>query len=162
MNITTLEVQELHRLTELYNYNDIDEMITEATDEIQNNIIDIFVLSNGAELIGELHVRYQSDDDNFAIRGRRAYLFAFRVHKKYQGKGYGKYLIKEVIGMLKEKGYSEFTIGIEDDNLIAHHIYHSLGFNKLLLRKKEEYQGDSYEYNLYLMGQSTSSLQRTQ
>lgn len=158
MNVTTLDVQELHRLTELYNYNDFDEMISKCTDEIQNNIIDIFVLSNDAELIGELHARYQSDDDNFAVRGRRAYLFAFRVHKNYQGKGYGKYLIKEVIEILKEKGYSEFTIGIEDDNLIAHHIYHSLGFDKLLLRKKEEYQGDSYEYNLYLMEQSSSGL----
>lgn len=158
MNVTTLDVQELHRLTELYNYNDIDEMITKCTDEIQKNIIDIFVLSNDSKLIGELHAKYQSDDDNFAVRGRRAYLFAFRVHKNYQGKGYGKYLIKEVIEILKEKGYSEFTIGIEDDNLIAHHIYHSLGFNELLLRKKEEYQGDFYEYNLYLMKQSDPNL----
>ncbi|MCM1540888.1 MAG: GNAT family N-acetyltransferase [Blautia sp.] len=158
MNVTTLDVQELHRLTELYNYNDIDEMITKCTDEIQNNIIDIFALSNDSKLIGELHTRYQSDDNNFAVRGTRAYLFAFRIHQNYQGKGYGKYLIKEVIEILKEKGYSEFTIGIEDDNFIAHHIYHSLGFNELLLRKKEEYQGDFYEYNLYLMKQATSSL----
>ena len=129
-------------------------MITQCTYEIQNNIIDIFVLSNGSGLIGELHTRYHSDDDNFAVRGRRAYLFAFRVHKDYQGKGYGKYLIKEVIEILKRKGYSEFTIGVEDDNLKAYHIYHSLGFDELLLRKKEEYQGDSYEYNLYLMRQS--------
>lgn len=158
MNVTTLDVPELHRLTELYNYNDIDKMITKCTDEIQKNIIDIFVLLNDSKLIGELHAKYQSDDDNFAVRGRRVYLFALRVHKNYQGKGYSKYLIKEVIEILKEKGYSEFTIGIEDNNLIAHHIYHSLGFNELLLRKKEEYQGDFYEYNLYLMKQSDSNL----
>ena len=30
------------------------------------------------------------------------------------------------------------------------HIYQALGFNELLLRKQEEYQGDVYEYNLYL------------
>lgn len=151
MVVTTLAASELHRLTELYNYNDVDEMIAQCTYEIQNNIIDIFVLADGSQLIGELHAMYQSDDDNFAVRGRRVYLFAFRIHKNYQGKGYGKYLIKEVITILKGKGYSEFTIGIEDDNLKAHHIYHSLGFNEILLRKKEEYQGDSYEYNLYLM-----------
>ncbi|MCM1049316.1 MAG: GNAT family N-acetyltransferase [Clostridiales bacterium] len=151
MIVTTLSVQELHRLTELYNYNNVDEMIEQCTHEIQNNIIDIFVLLNDSELIGELHVKYQSDDDNFAVRGRRAYLFAFRIHKNYQGKGYGKYLIKEVINILRKKGYSEFTVGVEDDNLKARHIYHSLGFDELLLRKKEEYQGDSYEYGLYLM-----------
>ena len=153
MTVTTLAVQDLHLLTELYRYNDVDEMITRCTYEIQNNIIDIFVLSNGSELIGEIHARYQSDDNNFAVRGRRAYLFAFRVHKNYQGKGYGKYLIKEVMEILKGKGYSEFTIGVEDDNWKAHHIYRSLGFDELLLRKKEEYQGDSYEYSLYLMRQ---------
>lgn len=151
MTVTTLEVQELHRLTELYNYNNVDEMIAKCTYEIQNNIIDIFVLSDDSELIGELHTRYQSDDDNFAVQGRRAYLFAFRIHKNYQGKGYGKYLIKKVIKILKGRGYSEFTIGVEDGNLKAQHIYHSLGFDELLLRKKEEYQGDSYEYSLYLM-----------
>ncbi|MCM1299231.1 MAG: GNAT family N-acetyltransferase [Firmicutes bacterium] len=151
MTVTALAVQELHRLTELYDYNDVDEMIAQCTYEIQNNITDIFVLSDGLELIGELHARYRSDDDNFAVQGRRAYLFAFRIHKNYQGKGYGKYLIRKVIEILKERGYSEFTVGVEDDNLKAQHIYRSLGFDERLLRKKEEYQGDSYEYSLYLM-----------
>ncbi len=151
MTVTELDVQELHKLTELYDYNNVEEMITQCAYEIQNNIIDIFVLLDGSILIGELHAMYQSDDNNFAVRGKRAYLFAFRIHKNYQGKGYGKYLIKRVIDILKEKGYHEFTVGVEDDNLKARHIYHSFGFNELLLRKKEEYQGDSYEYNLYLM-----------
>ncbi len=53
--------------------------------------------------------------------------------------------------MVKENGYQEFTVGAEDDNLKAMHIYQSLGFHELLLRKQEEYQGDIYEYNLYLL-----------
>lgn len=77
-------------------------------------------------------------------------MFAFRIHKDYQGKGYGKYLLKKVIDILKERGYHEFTIGVEDDNLKAQHIYHSFGFDEIVLRKQEEYQGDIYEYNLYL------------
>lgn len=126
-------------------------MMAQCAYEIENGIIDIFVLLDASELIDELHIKYHSDDDNFAVRGRRACLFAFRIHKNYQGKGYGKYLIEEVIKILKGKGYSEFTIGVEDDNLKAQHIYHSLGFDELLCRKKEEYQGDFYEYSLYLM-----------
>lgn len=93
---------------------------------------------------------YESDDQNFAVRGRRAYLFAFRIREGFQNKGYGTYLLKSVLDALKEKGYCEFTVGVEDDNLRAIHMYRALGFKELLLRRKEEYQGDAYEYNLYL------------
>lgn len=150
MEVKELAVQDIYRLTELFDYNDVDAMISEWTCDIQNNVIDIFVLMNGSTLVGELHAMYQSDDENYAVRGKRAYLFAFRIHKDYQGKGYGKYLLQRVLDILKDRGYYEFTVGVEDDNLKAQHIYQSFGFNEMLLRKQEEYQGDSYEYNLYL------------
>lgn len=93
---------------------------------------------------------YESTNRNFAVRDKRAYLFAFRIHKDFQNKGYGKYLLKTVLNMLEESGYSEFTVGVEDDNDRAIHMYQAQGFREFLLRKKEEYQGDKYEYNLYL------------
>lgn len=125
-------------------------MISECTHDIQNGIIDIFVLYDKDVLIGELHVMYESDDENYAVRGRRAYMFAFRVREDFQNKGYGTHLLKTVLAALKEKGYCEFTVGVEDDNYRAIHMYQALGFNEFLLRKQEEYQDDAYEYNLYL------------
>jgi ribosomal protein S18 acetylase RimI-like enzyme len=77
-------------------------------------------------------------------------LFAFRVRENFQNKGYGTYLLKMVLTVLKENGYSEFTVGVEDDNFRAIYMYQALGFDKFLLRKQEEYQGDAYEYNLFL------------
>ena len=77
-------------------------------------------------------------------------MFAFRVREDFQNKGYGTYLLKTVLSVLKENGYYEFTVGVEDGNFRAIHMYQALGFNELLLRKQEEYQGDAYEYNLYL------------
>lgn len=93
---------------------------------------------------------YKNEDNQFAIEGQRAYLYAFRIDKKHQGKGCGKYLLAYVLDYLKAKGYTEFTVGVEDDNVKAIHIYNSFGFNDVIARKTEEYQGDSYEYNLYL------------
>ena len=55
-----------------------------------------------------------------------------------------------VLQMLRNNGYYEFTVGVEDDNPRAIHMYQAMGFDKFLLRKQEEYQGDVYEYNLYL------------
>ena len=150
MKIEKLAVNDLCILAELFEYNNVEQMISECTHDIQNGIIDIFVLYDRAVLVGELRVMYESDDENFAIRDRRAYMFAFRIREGFQNKGYGTYLLKTVLDALKEKGYCEFTVGVEDDNLRAIHMYQALGFNKFLLRKQEEYQGDAYEYNLYL------------
>lgn len=149
MKIEKLAVNDLCILAELFEYNNVEQMISECTHDIQNGIIDIFVLYDRAVLVGELRVMYESDDENFAIRDRRAYMFAFRIREGFQNKGYGTYLLKTVLDALKEKGYCEFTVGVEDDNLRAIHMYQALGFNKFLLRKQEEYQGDAYEYNLY-------------
>lgn len=66
-----MAVQELYVLTELFDYNNVEQMISECTHDIQNGIIDIFVLYDKDVLIGELHVMYESDDENYAIRGRR-------------------------------------------------------------------------------------------
>lgn len=150
MKIEKLAVNDLYILTELFDYDNVEQMISECTHDIQNGIIDIFILYDKDVLIGELHVMYESDDENFAIRGRRAYMFAFRVREDFQNKGYGTYLLKTVLAILKENGYREFTVGVEDDNFRAIYMYQALGFHEFLLRKQEEYQGDAYEYNLYL------------
>ena len=150
MKIEKLNVQNLHVLTELFDYNNVEQMISECTHDIENGIVDIFVLYDNGILTGELHAMYESDDKNYAMRDKRAYLFAFRVREEYQNKGYGTFLLRSVLNGLEKEGYREFTIGVEDDNSRALHIYQTLGFDEVLLRKQEEYQGDAYEYNLYL------------
>ncbi len=148
--IKVLSSSELPILSELFEYKDIEDMIAENTRSIERGIIDIFVLFEDSRLLGELHVMYQSEDNQTAILGKRAYLFAFRIHEDFQCRGLGKYLMKSVIDYLEEKGYSEFTIGVEDDNVRAIHVYEKFGFDEIIARKREEYQGDEYEYNLYL------------
>lgn len=150
MRTEKLTVGELPLLTELFEYNNAEEMLQRCALEIQKGVIDIFGLYEDKALIAELRVKYESEDEAFALRGKRAYLYAFRVRGEYQGRGYGKLLLKTVLSRLEEAGYDEFTVGVEDDNLRALHIYRSFGFNEFLLRKREEYQGDAYEYSLYL------------
>lgn len=148
--VRSLTEKEIPLLDKLFEYNDLDDMIKENTENIRKGIIDIFALFADNELIGELRVKYQSEDELEAIRGKRAYLFAFRICKDYQNSGLGKYLLKNVINILENKGYCEFTVGVEDNNEKALHIYESFGFKEIIARKTEQYQGDSYEYNLLL------------
>ena len=149
ISIRKLSINELPLLTKLFDYNDVDAMIEQNKREIEAGIVDIFVITEDNRLIGELHAAYQSDDER-AIVNQRAYLFAFRVHKDHWGHGYGKRLLQYVINVLEEQGCKEFTVGVEDDNDNARHIYENFGFTEFIARKYEEYQGDGYEYGLYL------------
>lgn len=148
--IRKLKTNELSMLTDLFKYKDVNEMIAENTRDIENSVIDIFALFDRDKIIGELRVKYISDDNRFAEKGKRAYLYAFRVHKKYQGKGLGNLLLDNVLTILTENGYSEFTVGVEDDNTRARYMYEKHGFTESVSKIKESYQGDSYEYDLLL------------
>ena len=149
MIIRPITISELPILTQLFDYNNPTEMIEQNERDMNRGSIDIFVMFDNDRPIGELHVAYESDDDR-AVKGKRAYLFAFRIHEDYQGRGYGKRLLQSVIDTLTEQGYYEFTVGVEDENDRARHIYESFGFTELIARKYEEYQGNGYEYGLYL------------
>ena len=148
--VRKLKALELPILTQLFNYKDIDDMIFENTRNIQNGIVDIFALFDDNKLIGELHVKYDNEDKDFAEKEKRAYLFAFRIHRDYQGKGLGSYLLETVINELNANGYHELTVGVEDDNTRARYMYEKYGFIHPVARIKETYQGNSYEYDLLL------------
>lgn len=148
--VRKLKATELSTLTKLFNYNDIEDMIAENTCNIENEIIDIFALFDDEKIIGELRVKYISDDSRFAEKGKRAYLYAFRIHQNYQGKGLGKFLLKNVLSTLEQNDYSEFTVGVEDDNSKARYMYEKHGFLQSIARIKESYQGSNYEYDLLL------------
>ena len=149
MDIRKITPLELPLLTQLFDYTDPAEMIEQNERDMKGGTIDIFVMFDNDRPIGELHAAYESDDER-AVKGKRAYLFAFRIHEEYQGQEYGKRLLQSVIDTLTKQGYSEFTVGVEDYNTKAKHIYDSFGFTELIARKYEEYQGDGYEYGLYL------------
>lgn len=148
--VRKLKTTEILLLTHLFNYKNVDEMIAENTRDIEIGAIDIFALFDDDKIIGELRVKYISDDNRFTEKGKRAYLYAFRVHQKYQGKGLGSFLLENVLLILEENGYREFTVGVEDDNARARYMYEKNGFAEPIARIKESYQGDSYEYDLLL------------
>ena len=155
MDIRRITPAELPLLTQLFDYIDPEEMISQVSAEMQEGSLDIFVMFDGSRPVGELHAAYESGDER-AAKGERAYLFAFRIHKDYRGRGFGRQLMQSVIDALTEQGYGEFTVGVEDGNECAEHIYNSFGFTELIARKYEEYQGDGYEYGLYLRKKTDS------
>lgn len=130
--IKKLNTNTLPLLFVLHNYNNEKAMLKENIKAINNHSIDIWGVFDKEKLIGELRVKYKSDDKRFAQNGKRAYFYAFRILESYQGNGIGKSLLCEVLTNLSAQGYTEFTVGVENENDCANHIYRSFGFTKNL------------------------------
>lgn len=84
---------------------------------------------DNGKLISELYVFRHLDDKEFANGTDRAYLCAFRVEKKYRGRGIGTALIKEVMSALKSEGIKTVTIGVAPEETDNVRLYRRLGFN---------------------------------
>ena len=149
LTVRKLSPEELPLLFRLHEYKNHADMLRRNAELLRGGKADFFVLFNGSEPIGELRAAYEADDER-AVRGTRAYLYAFRVLERYRGRGLGTSLMTHVLAALKAAGYTEFTVGVEDENDGAKRLYERFGFTELLCRKYEEYQGDGYEFNLYV------------
>ena len=152
MNIRKIKKEEFEKLKTLFPDN--NEMWIKykkkRLEQFGKKEIDVFVIEEDEKVIGEITVSYKNDElETETIPNKRVYLQAFRVDKKYQGQGLGQKLINYCIEYLIKKGYTQFTIGVEDDNEIAKHIYFKLGFNEAI----DKGHGDEFdpsEYTLYL------------
>lgn len=84
-----------------------------------------------------------SDLTNLLVEGM-AYLAAFRTNKEYEGKGFFSKLYKFMENDLKEKGYSELSLGVGPEDVRNIEIYFHLGFREYIktLVEKENSKED--------------------
>ena len=80
---------------------------------------------------------------------RRAYLNAFRCDKEYEGKGYFSKLYYYMENDLKNRGYTEVSLGVEPCEIRNIQIYFHLGFTNYIKTDIDEYlpvhEGDEPE-----------------
>lgn len=152
MNFRKIKIEEFDKLKKLFPSN--DELWVKYRKQrikgLENNEIDVFVIEDKDVFVGELTINYINHElPTETIPNQRVYLEAFRIDKKYQGNGFGQKLLNKCIKTLINDGYTEFTIGVEDDNEIAKHIYFKYGFTKAI----DKGYGDEFDptdYTLYL------------
>ena len=86
------------------------------------------------EVVGAVWVRIMNDyghiDDNTPS-------FAIAVCKEYRGKGIGTALMKEMLTILKERGYKQTSLSVQKANF-AGKMYRELGF-EVIDESEEEY-----------------------
>ncbi len=118
--------------------------------QFEEKDIDVYTIEHDGSFIGEVTAIYSNHTlPTETIPNVRAYFEAFRVSEEHQNKGLGQGLMKYAINDLKKRGYSEFTIGVEEDNEVAKHIYFKLGFTEEIDRGHGN-EFDPCDYTLYL------------
>ena len=158
MNFRKIEIEEFDKLKRLFPGNEElwEKYRNTQVEKLEKKEIDIFAIENNENIIGEITANYKSNKlENEAKAGIRAYLEAFRIDKDYRNQGLGQELINYCIEYLENIGYTEFTIGVEDENEIAKHIYSKLGFTKRIDKGHGD-EFDNSEYTLYLKEKNKS------
>ena len=158
MEFRKITIEEFDKLKRLFPGNEElwEKYRKTQVEKLEKKEIDIFVIENNENIIGEITANYKSNKlENEAKAGIRAYLEAFRIDKDYRSQGLGQELINYCIEYLENIGYTEFTIGVEDENEIAKHIYSKLGFTKKIGKGYGD-EFDNSEYTLYLKEKNKS------
>jgi diamine N-acetyltransferase len=84
----------------------------------------------------ELAVYYQDEIVGFCVYGidpddGNPWIIALMIDKKYQGKGFGRETVKELINLIwKNCDCNKIIIGHRPNNVIAEKLYESLGFER--------------------------------
>lgn len=147
-----LEKEEFDRLR--HSFNDTDELWdkykTMRMQQYDENDVDTYIVELGNLVVGEVTINYSSHDlPTEAIPNQRVYVQAFRIEPSYQGYGLGQKLMDYTLSDLENKGITEFTIGVEDDNEVAKHIYFKYGFTEEIDHGKGDVF-DPTDYTLYM------------
>lgn len=96
------------------------------------------LLNNQGERYLNLKLSEQGNIVAFAICQTvldEATLFNIAVEPRFQGKGYGKRLLSELILQLKQQSVLTLWLEVRESNQPAQRLYHSLGFNEVTTRK---------------------------
>ena len=151
MTVSKIKVEEIDKLAPLFQARDNAAFTRERVERINAGGCDIYVLEDGGRLVGEVTIIYDEREyEGYTIPGRRVFVQALRVLPECCGRGLGQYLMREVMRRVKNEGYAEMMIGVEDNNVAARHIYGKLGFIEFVKRDKGRFEQDSFEYDVFL------------
>lgn len=156
---TVDEMKELREYSDSPTYNYF-------VDGINSGNIEFWAVENleDSRLVGELYIFWNSEDTDEANGVNRAYLCALRVEKKFRGRGLASKLMKAVLARVKENGFSEVTIGVDNDDYEKlKSMYNTWGFNELIKQQHYDYHYlDSNNNPVYFEEPSDLYLKRLQ
>lgn len=106
--------------------------------EIESGNRLVFIYKINGAFIGEGALVSDAHDADYTIPGQRVYISRMIVKKEYRNRGIGGEILAFLIRKAKETGYTEITLGVDQDNLNALHLYRKHGFTEVLFEGTDE------------------------
>lgn len=130
------------QMLELWNGR-FEDFVTSHVAAVDSGVQECWLMrdENTGKLIGELHVLWDKPEDcDYADGKNRAYLLAFRIDAAYQGRGLGTMLMKRVLERIKERGFTQASIGADDYDAKLMPMYQKWGFTQIIKTDSFDYQ----------------------
>lgn len=124
---------------------------TNAIKQIKNETQSFLVVKDDDKVIGELHIIWNQPEDQDEANGKtRAYLSTLRLHPDYRGQKIGTKLMQHALSHIKEKGFTEATIGAYTHEPHIKELYKKWGFAETI-KEAVEKLGDNKEKYILLL-----------
>ncbi|MBP7694796.1 MAG: GNAT family N-acetyltransferase [Anaerolineales bacterium] len=98
-------------------------------DDMQRGQRLLLVAVQGAQLVGQIFVQFNSAEHQYADGRFRGYLYALRVRPAWRGQGLGRRLVLAAEAGLLERHYQTAVIAVAKTNERARRLYLRLGYH---------------------------------
>lgn len=103
----------------------------ECRANIATDLMRVYVARQGNKIIGQISAHFVPRLNlEEAIPDQRVYFDSFCILPSMRTKGYGQQLLSYALEQLKAENYKEFTVGVEESDAVALHIYFKFGFTE--------------------------------
>jgi ribosomal protein S18 acetylase RimI-like enzyme len=97
-----------------------------------------FVAINDKEFIAEGSLVFDMNDTDYTIKNKRVYLSRLIVKDTFRRLGVGNMIVEHLLNYAENLGFTEFSIGVDRDNIAARKLYEKKGFNKVMFEGSDE------------------------
>ena len=157
--ISSLEQIDIRWEYEINNHTNPEKLIgwkeRMIQDVLSNKSITYYGILDGV-IISEATASIDKDscfvkDSKYLIDDNTAYLSAFRTNEECRNQGFFSILFNYMIKDLRQRGFTQYTIGVEKNDYLNKAIYLKYGFTKYIKTQRMEYpNGESKEIEYYL------------
>jgi len=95
---------------------------------LQAATAELWVAKKNFKVVGKVYFFKALSDTDFADATTRAYITNFYVASQYRGQGIGTKLLEAIFAQLKQNGFSQVTIGVDESESQNLRLYQKLGF----------------------------------
>jgi len=120
------------READLFEFDALWDGDTEAGKQffkhLESGTAKLWVAEIDEEIIGDLYLFFKLGDSDFADGDSKAYITNFSVKPEYRGQGIGTRLLKKVFEKLRQGGFTDVAIGVNESEKQNIRLYQKLGF----------------------------------